>query len=125
MLAFLIKLEDDNERAWVLRSGFDVLKAAHDAGLVEWSKPHTLEDFARAVDELRQENLVDLRDIHATYRSPQAPFHGNEFGNSRDIRVTHRPRPPRAASRPGGAAGVDRVGSSPAAAASADRQRRR
>ena len=92
VLAFLIELEDDDERAWALRSGFDVLKAAHYGGLVEWPQPHTLDEFARAVDELRQENLVDLRDIYAQYRSPHAPFHGNEFGNSRDIRVTQAGR---------------------------------
>lgn len=92
VLAFLIELEDDEERAWTLRGGSDLLKAAHDAGVVEWSMPYTLDDFARAVEELRQEKLVDLRDPQAGSRSPHAPFLGTELGNSRDIRVTQAGR---------------------------------
>jgi hypothetical protein len=87
VLAFLIELEDDDERQWVLRGGFELLEAAHDAGLVEWSKAYTVDDFARAVEALREENLVELDDPHAHSRSPHAPFLGNELGNSRDIRV--------------------------------------
>jgi hypothetical protein len=89
VLRLLAQLHADPDRRHALNSGDYLMRAAVDAGLIDWEE-HSQQSLATAVDELLTDEAVTLADYYAQPRRPGEPLTTNRLLNARDIRITLR-----------------------------------
>jgi hypothetical protein len=88
LLRLLAELHADPERRYVFNSGDYLIKAAVEAGLVDWEE-HSQESLAAAIDELLSDGALEVRENHEPGRLAQR-LTANRLRNSRDLRITLR-----------------------------------
>lgn len=89
VLRLAAQLHADPERRHALSSADYFMRAAVEAGLIDWEE-HSQESLATAVDELLVDEALTLTDYYPQPRRPGEPLTANRLLNARDIRITLR-----------------------------------